>query len=224
MPDRVAVGEATHRLIPSQFPPIDAFDAVTSPRDLQAVMELEGWTNDRLVSARMKRLPPSQWVFGRANASVVMAAFLHAAPQGGRFSSPALGAWYAALSLKTAIAEVAHHLRRQTIYEGRPSGRMTYRAYGARLNGTAYVDIRGQAEARPDLYDRTSYERSQIFGERQRSAGADGILYDSLRLAGGVNAVSFRPTDVADVVQQDHYEVHVQADPRRKAVAIRLSS
>ncbi len=97
------------RLIPSRFPPIGAFDTVATPADLAAVMELEGWTNDRLVLHRLRRLPEAEWVFGRANASVIMAAYLHASPVGGRFNGPELGAWYASAALKTAVAEVGHH-------------------------------------------------------------------------------------------------------------------
>lgn len=84
--------ERTHRLIPSRFPPIDAFEAVTCAGDLEPVLDLEGWTNDRLVAPRLGRLPKSEWVYGRPNARVVMAAFLHGAPKGTRFAGPDLGA------------------------------------------------------------------------------------------------------------------------------------
>jgi hypothetical protein len=85
-----------HRLIPSQFLPIGLFDTVSTAADLSAVMELVGWTNDRLVADRIDRLPQSEWVYGTPNASIVMAAFLHVAPGGMRFNGPELGAWYAA--------------------------------------------------------------------------------------------------------------------------------
>ena len=75
---------------------MSAFEAVGKAEDLAAVMELEGWTNDRLVAHRLRRLDPAEWVFGRSNASVVMAAFLHGGVEGSRFASPDLGAWYAA--------------------------------------------------------------------------------------------------------------------------------
>ncbi|MGR3383153.1 RES domain-containing protein, partial [Roseovarius indicus] len=105
--------ERTHRLIPSRFPPIGAFETVTSPRDLEPVLELEGWTNDRLVAPRLRRLPETEWVYGRANASVVMAAFLHGAQQGTRFAGPDLGAWYAASALETSVLEVVNGIRRE---------------------------------------------------------------------------------------------------------------
>jgi len=80
-----------HRLIPSQFPPIGLFDTVATAADLSAVMELVGWTNDRLVAERIDRLPQSEWVYGTPNSSIVMAAFLHVAPRGMRFNGPELG-------------------------------------------------------------------------------------------------------------------------------------
>ena len=95
--------QPSHRLIPSRFPPIGLFDTVATMADAEAVMELAGWTNDRLVRQRLARLPQSEWVFGRANSSIVMAAFLHAAPDGLRFNGPDLGAWYAAATLTTAV-------------------------------------------------------------------------------------------------------------------------
>ena len=42
---------------PSQYPPIGLFDTVATAADLEAVMELAGWTNDRLVPMRLHRLP-----------------------------------------------------------------------------------------------------------------------------------------------------------------------
>ena len=224
MPDGVSFRDPTFRLIPSRFPPVGAFDNVSSPGDLAAVMELAEWTNDRLVHARLNRLPRRQWVFGRANASIVMAAFLHAPPDGNRFSGRDLNAWYASLSQKTAIAEVAHHLRRQMIDEGRQSAKMTFRSYGARLDGEDTIDIRGRQSDRADLYDRRSFDQSQIFGEEQRAAGRDGIVYDSLRHSGGINVVCFFPAKVLDVEQQDHFEVQVFADANRKPLSIRLST
>src|SRR5256885_16640748 len=52
----VAIDGPTYRLIPSRYPPISAFDAVTSADDLEAVMELDGWTNDRLGPGRLAGL------------------------------------------------------------------------------------------------------------------------------------------------------------------------
>src|SRR5258708_5175295 len=99
-------------------------------------MELVGWTNDRLVADRISRLPQTEWVYGTPNASIVMAAFLHVAPGGMRFNGPDLGAWYAADDIRTAAAEVGHHLRRETVARNVTTMIRTYRAYASTLLAT----------------------------------------------------------------------------------------
>ena len=205
-----AAPQPSHRLIPSQYPPIGLFDTVASAADLEAVLELAGWTNDRLVPIRLHRLPQSEWVHGRTNSSIVLAAFLHVAPNGGRFNGPDLGAWYASAEIRTAAAEVAHHLRREAVARDVPAMTRVYRSYTARLEG-AFRDVRGE----PELHDPASHEASQAFGEAERAAGRDGIVFDSVRHRGGVNAAAFRPSKIVDVVQAEHFEISVQAPERR---------
>lgn len=217
---KIAIGQSTFRLIPSRFPPIQTFETVASEDDLAAVMELEGWTNDRLVIERLQRLPKDQWVYGTANSSIVMASFLHVGPLGSRFNGSDLGAWYAAKTEKAAIAEVAHHLKREAALTGRPYLRMQYRTYSANLGGS-YVDIRGLKSSRPELYDASDYAASQTFGEGLRSAGEDGIAYDSVRLIGGENIVAYRPKNIGAVTMGSHYEV--TAPLTGKIVARKLS-
>jgi hypothetical protein len=202
--------QPSHRLIPSQYPPIGLFDTVATAADLEAVMELAGWTNDRLVPMRLHRLPQHEWVHGRTNSSIVLAAFLHVAPGGGRFNGPDLGAWYASAEIRTAAAEVAHHLRREAVARDVPGMKRVYRSYTARLAGE-FRDVRGEAE----LHDPASYEASQTFGEAERAAGRDGIVFDSVRHRGGVNAAAFRPSKILDVVQAEHFEISVEAAERR---------
>ncbi len=202
-----------HRLIPSQFPPLGLFDTVATTADLAAVMELVGWTNDRLVAERIARLPQTEWVYGTTNASIVMAAFLHVAPGGVRFNGPELGAWYAADDIRTAAAEVGHHLRRETVARNLTAMSRTYRAYAATLSGD-YLDIRGEQTIRPDVYTSDRYDASQKFGEGIRASGGAGLLYDSLRRRGGVNIVAHRPRNIRDIAQTDHFEIAVMAPSR----------
>ena len=203
----------SHRLIPSQFPPIGLFDRVATAADLTAVMELVNWTNDRLVAERVARLPQSEWVFGRPNSSIVMAAFLHVAPEGMRFNGADLGAWYASDDLRTAAAEVGHHMRRETVARGIPSMSRTYRVYSAILLGE-YLDIRGQQQTRADVYASDRYTASQILGESVRASGGAGILYDSVRRRSGVNVVAHRPRNIVEITQTDHFEITVTAIAR----------
>ena len=202
-----------HRLIPSQFPPLGLFDTVATAADLAVVMELAGWTNDRLVADSIARLPRTEWVYGVPNASIVMAAFLHVAPGGMRFNSPELGAWYAADDIRTAAAEVGHHLRRETVARNLASMTRTYTAYAATLLGE-YLDIRGQQATRPDLYAGDRYDGSQKLGEQIRASGGAGLLYDSLRRRSGSNAVAHRPRNITEILQTDHFEMTVLAMSR----------
>lgn len=208
-----AAPQPSYRLIPSKFPPVGLFDTVATAADLEAVMELAGWTNDRLVAERIDRLPRDEWVYGVPNASVVMAAFLHVAPGGMRFNGPDLGAWYAAGDIRTAAAEVGHHLRREAVARGVPGMSRVYRAYTATLQGE-YLDIRGQQSARSELYAENSYAAAQKFGETLRAAGGPGLLYDSLRRRTGVNVVAHRPRNIVDIAQTDHFEIAVSSISR----------
>jgi hypothetical protein len=214
-----AVEGPTYRLIPSRYPPISAFESVASADDLEAVMELEGWTNDRLVLERVARLNKTEWVYGVQNASVIMASFLHGGPTGLRFTSADLNGWYASLSRRTAIAEVAHHLRREAVNMRVPSLTLQYRTYAAKLAGT-YEDIRGMMATRPELYKAHDYSASQVFGEALRASGHDGIVYDSVRHAGGTNIVALRPKNVREVVMGVHYEVTVPVSGKVVARAL----
>jgi hypothetical protein len=176
-------------------------------------MDLVGWTNDRLVVERINRLPQGEWVYGSPNASIVMAAFLHVAPGGMRFNGPDLGAWYAASDIRTAAAEVGHHLRREAVARGVATMQRRYRAYTASLLGD-YLDIRGQKVTRRDVYASESYAVSQVFGEQVRASGGAGLIYDSLRRVNGINVVAHRSRNIVDVLQTDHYEITVQAASR----------
>jgi hypothetical protein len=205
--------EPTYRLVPSKFPPIGLIDTVATAADMEVVLDLVGWTNDRLVAERASLLPRSEGVFGRPNSSVVMAAFLHVAPGGMRFNNNDVGAWYAAAETVTAIAEVAHHLRREAVATGLPTMSRTYRCYLADLAGT-YVDLRERGTEMPEIFATDSYAESQRFGETVRATDNAGILYASVRRTGGLNIVGYRPSLILNVRQGDHFEITVQAADR----------
>ena len=110
----------THRLIPSRYPPIGILDAVAAPEDLELMFALEGWTNDR-ISAELgliHAIPKDEWVIGKPQATVIMAAFCHPKPGGGRFNGENRGAWYAAFDLDTAHAEAIYHRTKELVEIG----------------------------------------------------------------------------------------------------------
>src|SRR5881409_975057 len=71
----------TCRLIATRYPSAGLFDRVARPADLDAVLELEAWTNDRISNelGLLQMIPRDEWVFGPMG-SVVMAAFCHPRP------------------------------------------------------------------------------------------------------------------------------------------------
>jgi hypothetical protein len=195
----------THRLIASRWPTIGVFDDVMSPEDAAAALELEMATNDRLSDAlgRLRAIPESEWALGREGGSTLaMAAFLHPSETGGRFSSPQLGAWYAACDIDTAIDETIHHnTRRLAASAGGFPNRIQMRELVTTPN-VNLVDVRAENQ----LHVVDDYSASQAFGEGVRKAGDDGILYRSVRRNGGENVVVYKPRRLIPVNQGDHFE------------------
>ena len=105
-------------------------------------------------------------------------------------------------------------MRREAVARGVADLHRQFRQYSAELLGD-YLDIRGRVEELADVYAPDSYAASQRLGERVRARGGAGIVYDSIRHAGGVNAAAHRPRNIVGVIQTDHFEVHAFAGSRR---------
>jgi hypothetical protein len=202
------------RLIPSRFPVVGVFDRIAAPSDLEALLELEAWTNDRLSTqlGLLHVVPRDEWVVGRPMASVVMAAFCHARAGGGRFSGPDRGAWYSARTLETALAESTYHRTREIAEVGSLDTRMEMRLYHADFRA-AFHDIRPRRPQHATLYDRDSYVDSQRFGQALLDQGSSGIVYRSVRHQGGECLACFRPALVLNVRVAAHYEYRWDGRP-----------
>jgi RES domain len=211
-PDRAQVRQSTHRLIASRHPPIGVFDDLSvDPDELTTAFLLESATNDRLamLARRLSLLPKSEIVQG-PGATMVMAAFLHADETGGRFTDGRLGAWYASFNVETGIAETLYHsTRRLRLSESGFPSNIQMRELVAGID-CELIDIRSRQATHPELYHPEDYSAGRAFGIRLRwpasGAGENGIVYDSVRRAGGANVCIFRPSLViVPVVQGDHY-------------------
>jgi len=191
---------------------VGVFDDIADDEDdLRAAFMLEGLTNGRLQAAdRLNALPRGGVVAG-PTASIAMAAFLHCADGGGRFSDGRLGAWYAATEIETAIEETVFHNERRL--------RLSAAGFPARLQMRELVltvdmemlDLRGLKADRPELYDPDTYLQSQAFAAERRwpfaQPGLDGFVYDSVRRRAGQNVCIFRPGALPlPIVQGAHYE------------------
>jgi RES domain len=194
----------SHRLVPSRFPPIGLFDRVARPEDLEAVFEIEALTNDRVreETGQLVLVPPDDRVSGPGT-TPIMAAFTHLNPEGSRFSDGSFGVYYCAQELDTALAEVRYHQARFLRRTAEGPMQVQMRLYLADIDAQL-ADARKAAECqRPD-----DYAPSQKVGVALRVAGRDGVLYRSVRYAGGTCAALFRPRLISRCRQSKHYALH----------------
>lgn len=193
-----------YRLIPSRFPPVQLFESVADPADLDAVFEIESLTNDRLRDevGDLTLVPPEDRVAGPGS-SFVMGAFTHVHPQGGRFTDGTFGAYYAAHTRETAIRETVYHRERFLRDMMSPPTELDMRVLQATLRAQLH-DIRGLRGERPDLYDPSDYSGSRAFARDLRERGSWGVAYDSVRHEGGECAAVFRPPAISRCRQAAH--------------------
>ena len=193
-----------YRIIPSRFPPIALFEAVADPADLEAVFQIEAMTNDRLreEAGDLALVPPEDRISGPGT-SPIMAAFTHLNLEGDRFTDGSYGVFYAGLTLATAIAETRHHRAKFLAATDEPAQELDMRVYAVDLDAPLH-DIRGAREALPALYHPDSYAVSQETARRLRDEGANGIVYESVRDAGGECAAVFRPRLLSNCRQERH--------------------
>jgi len=197
----------TARMVPSRYPVTGILDAVAIPEDLQFIFELESWTNDRISTELgiLHRIPQEEWVVGRPMASVIMAAFCHPRPQGGRFHSSDRGAWYAGTDLDTAHAESLHHRTKELAEVGVTETFVQMRLYQADFRA-AFHDIRARTPQNRAYHDPGSYAASQALARDLLAEGSNGLLYRSVRRPGGECIACFRPPLVLNVRASHHYE------------------
>jgi hypothetical protein len=208
----------THRLIPNKF--CADGESVLSrlelpPAQMEHLFQLDDATNERLAGEanQLDGITVHELVFGVPHYHIINASFTHARPEGSRFSGPDRGAWYAGFSLKTAQTEVAFHygegLREVNWQEEEI---VDYREYLADFRAE-FHDLRSDDLRNDDLRDEgprgdsaykkylnpDSYRASQQLGRRLLDQGSAGIVYPSVRHAGGTCIACFRPALVGNV-------------------------
>ncbi len=216
VPESFVRWRAAPRLVASRYPTVGVFDRVARHHDVDAIIELEGWTNDRITSELgiLSAGPRAEWVSGRAMSSVVMAAYCHPAPGGGRFNTHERGAWYAAHSLETALAESIYRRTQELREIGGFETRVEMRVYVADFSAK-FHDVRGKprAAAWRDLYNPSDYSASQRLARQLLQSGSNGVVYHSVRDPSGECLACFRPRLVRNVRVGGHYEYRWEGRP-----------
>lgn len=182
------------RIIPSVYPPIDFFESLVDPDEMEVLYEIEGLTNDRLrqETGDIFLVAPEDRVSGPGS-SVVMAAFTHI-NYPSRFSDGTYGVYYASLTLETAICETVYHRERFFRATEELPCEITMRVYEGRLERPLH-DIR--ARAYQALHHPDDYGASQAFGRQYREEQSFGLIYQSVRDVGGTCIAAFKPKTIS---------------------------
>jgi RES domain len=208
VPARRVRWNATYRLIPSRYPPIDLFERVAPPGDWDALQRLDELTDPGLRDqiGNIRLVPPDKRV-GGPGATIVMAPFTHCSRlRPTPFSDGSFGIYYAGRRFETALLEVSFHMARFHAATADPPMHDQMRAYRGAIN-KVMNDIRGGGYEALLRRDVSSYDRPQAFARMLRAAGSNGIVYPSVRHQGGECIAVFWPNVVAIPTPERHVDL-----------------
>ena len=193
------------RLVPSRFPPVGLFDRVANQEELDAVIAIESMTNDRLREelGQLQLVPENERQYG-PDTNAIMAAFTHINPDGSRFSDGNYGVYYAANDIDTALAETRYHRERFLERTNEAPIEVDMRSYMSEIKAELH-DIRGEQNVLPEVYADDDYSASQKLARELREQSSNGIVYDSVRHAGGECVAIFRANIPKPTTQGSHY-------------------
>lgn len=195
------------------------------PGDLEHLAELEGATSGRLQAQEggLPDLDPRELVFGRPGHTFINAAFTYTRPGGNRFNDDARGAWYCAFEAETALGEVAFHLTRELAAIDRFDNATDYAALVADFTGL-FHDLRGPGfKADPALGAdiETAYPAGQALARLLRKQeAAIGLVYPSVRHAGGTCLAAFYPDLVQNLRQGGIWRLEWRGSPTPKITSL----
>lgn len=206
IPELIQLNRQTqYRIIPSVHPPINFFEDIVHPSEMEALYEIESITNDRL---RQKVgdlfLVPAEDRISGPGSSVIMAAFTHIG-KASRFTDGSYGVYYAGLSLETAIRETVFHRENFLRATNEIAGDVAMRVYEGKIQRPLH-DIREKEFS--DLLHPTDRNLSQVFGSEMRNKVSWGLIYRSVRHAEGTCIAAFRPPAVSIPKQTKHLKYH----------------
>ena len=188
----------SQRVIATRFPSKHLFEGVAAQDDWDNLERLANLTSPRVQQSE------SGWGMFKATdcatgegANLIMAPFAYRHADGSRFTDGTYGAYYAGRDLKTAIDETVYHAEKFARDSRLPPITFEKQVLEARIAG-AFHDLR---KSLPDkkILSKDSYAVSQPFACKLRERGhSNGIVYPSVRSAGGECVAVFLPRLVTD--------------------------
>lgn len=206
---RVAWSHAT-RIVASRHPPIDLFERVSADPAVWDALTAAAALVDpgaRNEVGEIRLIPPEERISG-PGASYVMAAFTHPNPKGSRFSDGSYGVYYTGRHFRTALRETAHHFARFAADSEDGPRYEDMRVLVGRMDGHLHDVASLPPRKRARLLDSDSYAASRSFAAPLRDAGSLGLVYPSVRDAGGQCAAAFRPKAVGIPTPTGHLKYH----------------
>jgi hypothetical protein len=194
------------RIVASRYPPIALFERLTADTAVwDALIALEQITNPRVRDevGDIALVSPDERVSG-PGASYVMASFTHLNPKGSRFSDGTYGVYYAASEIETAVAETVFHFATFARDSNDPPRMEDMRVLVGAV-AAEFEDVAGLAETRrAQVLDPESYAAARAYARELCDAGANGVVWPSVRRSGGECVGAFRPRAVGLPHQERH--------------------
>jgi hypothetical protein len=164
----------------------------------------------------MPDLDRRELVFGRSGHTLINAAFVYTRPGGNRFNGEDRGAWYCSFDVDTSLGEVSFHLTRELDAIGRFENVTDYAELVADFFGP-FHDLRNAnplTEAALHADPSIGYPAGQALAMRLRKElGSNGLVYPSVRHAGGVCLAAFGPSLVQNLRQGGLWRLEWQGTP-----------
>jgi len=174
---------------------------VDSDDEAAILAEIEGQTNARLLAEAQGSLALDrrELAFARRSQDLALygqshinAAFTYTRASGNRFNTGARGAWYCAWDMLTSAQEVGFHRTRELGFIGRYHDEARYVELLSDFIGD-FPDLHGQSHRALDSDPACGYPAGQQLATELRAEGHRGLVYPSVRHAGGRCFVAFDP-------------------------------
>jgi len=189
---------------------------VDSVDELAELAEIESATSNRIQAQAtgISGLAANELVFDVPHAHFINASFAYAKPrEPNRFNGETRGAWYAALSVETCLAEIAFHMTDFLARTGVFEATIDYAEMFSSVSGD-FLDLRPLPE-HPALAPEKArgYPAGNALAAEARAVGLNGIIYPSVRHDGGTCLAFLRPAAVQSVRQGDVWRLRWTGTP-----------
>ncbi|MGL4198569.1 MAG: RES family NAD+ phosphorylase [Allorhizobium sp.] len=184
--------------------------------ELAELAEIEAATSSRLraETTGISGLEARELVHDVPHAHFINASFAYAKPrEPNRFNGETRGAWYAALAVETCLAEISFHMTDFLARTGVFRAVAEYAEMFCSISGE-FLDL-SAVPTHPALSpDKVlGYPEGNRLALEARRAGLNGIIYPSVRHAGGTCFAILRPAAVQSVRQGDVWRLTWQGKP-----------